>query len=107
MAIGAAALVQAISTGQARATPRPEATADKAKAHKVAVEFEAFFVARMLDQMFAGVRTDGPFGGGNAEKVYRSMMVDEFGKKVAGNGGFGIAQAVERSLLKAQEDLSR
>ena len=107
MAIGDAALVQAVSIDQARAAPRPAATADRAKAHQVAIEFEAFFVARMLDQMFAGVRSDGAFGGGNAEQVYRSMMVDEFGKKVSGSGGFGIAEAVERSLLKAQEDLSR
>ena len=37
--------------------------------------------------MFEGIKTDGMFGGGNAEDIFRSMMVDEYGKMMSKNGG--------------------
>ena len=32
-----------------------------------------------------------------------SMMIDQYGQAMAKNGGIGIADAVERELLKMQE----
>ena len=46
----------------------------------------------------------GLFGGGQGEKIYRSMMVQEYGKAVAKAGGVGIADAVQREILKMQEN---
>jgi len=43
------------------------------------------------------------FGGGHAEETFRELLVDEYGKKVAESGGFGIAAMVRREILKAQE----
>ena len=91
---------QQISTAS-RPTPKP--TADPVKARAAAVKFEAFFLGQFLESMFAGVRTDGMFGGGNAENVYRSMLTQEYGKTIAAAGGVGIADSVYRSIIQIQE----
>jgi len=70
---------------------------------KVAEDFEAVFISQMLAPMFQGLETDGLFGGGHAETVWRSMMVDEMGKAVAANGGIGVADSVHAHLLRLQE----
>ena len=67
------------------------------------MEFEAVFLSQMLRPMFAGISTDGPFGGGHAEQTYRSMMLDEYGRSIARAGGVGIADAVMREMLGVQE----
>jgi Rod binding domain-containing protein len=82
--------------------PLPK-TSDPKKARAAAETFEAFFIGHYLEQMFAGVRTDGIFGGGNSENIYRSLMLQEVGKNIAANGGIGIADAVQREILRIQE----
>jgi Rod binding domain-containing protein len=77
--------------------------ADHAAARKAAVEFEAMFLSQMLGHMFEGIKTDGPFGGGHAERMYRSLLVDEYGKAVARTGGVGIADQVMTEILRHQE----
>ena len=76
---------------------------DIARARQVAQEFEAFFLGQMLQPMFAGLDTDGPLGGGSSEKLWRSMQVTEYGNAMARSGGIGIADAVLREMLAAQE----
>jgi Rod binding domain-containing protein len=53
--------------------------------------------------MFDGIKTDPRFGGGEAEGIYRSMMVSEYGKAMAKRGGIGLADALTQSLLRTQE----
>ena len=80
---------------------------DLAKAEKSAEDFEAFFLTKMMETMFEGVSTDGMFGGGNAEKIYRSMLLDEYGKEMAKVGTVGVKQSVMRSILEMQEMASQ
>jgi peptidoglycan hydrolase FlgJ len=89
----------------ARSTPiqAPQATANAAAAKKAAEDFESVFLAQMLNQMFDGISTDGPFGGGQGEAMFRSLMMDEYGKQIASQGGIGLADAVTRQLLATQE----
>ena len=75
----------------------PEQIREKAE------EFEGFFVAMVLESMFAGVKTDGLFGGGHGEKVFRSMLMQEYGKDIAQSSDLGIADAVQREMLRLQE----
>ncbi len=75
----------------------------QAQARKTAQDFEAFFIGQTMEAMFAGIETDGPFGGGNAEKMFRSVMFDQYGKDMARNGGMGIADQVYAEILKTQE----
>lgn len=77
--------------------------ADKQAARDAAEQFEAVFIAQMMQPMFDSIPTDGPMGGGHAEGMYRSMFVNEAGKEIARNGGIGIADTVYRELLKLQE----
>ena len=70
---------------------------------KAAEEFEAVFLSQMLAPMFETLESDTLFGGGPGEDIYRSMMVEEYGKAIARSGGVGIADAVARELLSIQE----
>jgi Rod binding domain-containing protein len=79
------------------------AKASPEEARKAAVEFEGFFIASALESMFSGIETDGLFGGGHGEKVFRSMMLQEYGKSIAERNGIGIADAVQREIMKLQE----
>lgn len=100
-----AALATALSptTGQGAEASHTLTDAQYKKARKTAQDFEAFFVSMYLETMFSGIKTDGPFGGGHAEGVYRSMLNQEFGKAIAKSGGLGIADQVMNEIIKLQE----
>ncbi|MDP6174733.1 MAG: rod-binding protein [Rhodospirillales bacterium] len=86
-----------------KAAPNTKGPMSAAKARETAVEFEAFFLGQMMQPMFANISAEKPFGGGHAEKMWRSMMVDEYGKAMAKSGGIGIADQVQREILRMQE----
>lgn len=79
-----------------------QALQNTSKADKAAQDFEAVYISQMITPMFAGIETDGMFGGGNAENIYRSMMIDEYGKMIAQSGGIGLADSVKASILEMQ-----
>ena len=70
---------------------------------QAAQEFESVFLSTMLQQMFSGVKTDGPFGGGHGEEMFRSLLIEEYGSSIAAAGGIGVADEVARELLSIQE----
>jgi Rod binding domain-containing protein len=57
--------------------------------------------------MFSGVDADKMFGGGTGENVYRSLLLQEYSKVAAKSGSTGIADAVQREILRLQETQSR
>jgi len=78
--------------------------ADLKQAKQAAEDFEAFFISQVTETMFQGIETDGMFGGGNAEKIYRSMLIDQYGKSVAKSGGVGVSDQIMNSILEMQEN---
>lgn len=82
--------------------PDPK-TADEISARRAADEFEAIFISQMLKSMSVGVKTDGPFGGGQSEEIYRDLMNEELGKVMTAKGGIGMSDAIYREILKSQE----
>lgn len=66
-------------------------------------DFEAVYISQMLSPMFDSLASDGYFGGGAGEDIYRSMLVEQYGKSIAKAGGFGLADAVQREILRLQE----
>ena len=92
--------------------PQPPVTAqanpadppDLARTKTAAREFEAMFIGQMLAPMFEGLSTDGPFGGGNSEEVFRSLLVGEYARAVSKRSPIGVADQMVRGLLQAQED---
>ena len=93
----------AMTAVQAAQIRTPAATGSLTQIKAKAQEFEGVFVAQMLGQMFEGLSTDGPFGGGQGEQMFRSLMLDQYGKQIAKQGGIGVADSVTRELLKHQE----
>jgi Rod binding domain-containing protein len=85
------------------AAPRLPATSDPAAAKKAGENFESFFLSQVFENMFSGVDTDSMFGGGHAEQIYRSLLLQQYSKVAAKSGGIGIADAVQREILRAQE----
>jgi Rod binding domain-containing protein len=81
----------------------PHKTNDAAAAKTAAQNFEGVFLSQFLGQMFEGISTDGLFGGGQGEQMFRSLMLDEYGKQIAAQGGIGLTSSVTRELLKTQE----
>ena len=79
---------------------------NRQKAEESAQDFEAFFLSRMLESMYESVSTDGFFGGGQAEKIYRSFLLDEYGKEMAQVGGIGVKDYVLQAILDMQESIS-
>jgi peptidoglycan hydrolase FlgJ len=98
-----ATLQTAMMATQGAPVKTPAATGNSAAASKSAKEFESVFISQFLGSMFSGIPTDGPMGGGEGEEMFRSMMVNEYGKSIEARGGFGLASAVSRQLLKHQE----
>ena len=81
----------------------PKATADAAKADWAAKEYESIFISQFLGSMFSGIKTDGITGGGQGEEMFRSLMINEYGKAIQQRGGFGLAAHMKTELLKHQE----
>lgn len=81
----------------------PAAPSRHPGAWAAAQEFESFFIGQMLELAGAGLDTEGPFGGGQAEKIYRSMMNGEHAKAITQRGGLGIAETVYREIIALQE----
>ncbi|MBA4274687.1 MAG: chemotaxis protein [Alphaproteobacteria bacterium] len=76
---------------------------DASKIDATAQEFEAQFIAQMMENMFSTIQTNSEFGGGQAEEVYRSLLVNEYGKMIARTGGVGVADHVKREMIRMQE----
>jgi Rod binding domain-containing protein len=81
----------------------PKATADTAKADAASREYESVFISQFLGSMFSGIKTDGITGGGQGEEMFRSLMINEYGKSLQQRGGFGLAAAMKAELLKHQQ----
>ena len=73
------------------------------QALQIGQKFEAMYLSEMLQPMFAGIKTDGIFGGGHGEEMFRSLQIDEFAKAITKTGGVGIAAAVQKEVLRIQE----
>ncbi len=78
--------------------PRPDAADDPVKG---AQEFEAFFIAQMLDIMTQNLGAEG-FDGGAGEQQWRSFFNDAVAKEIAKQGGVGIADQVLAELTRLQ-----
>ncbi len=76
-----------------------------AQAQKAGEKFAGMFIGEMLKPMFSGINTNGPFGGGEGEAMFRSLLIGAYGKLMADHGnGLGIGPMVAHALLQAQEE---
>lgn len=75
----------------------------EAQMDAVAKDFESMFITQMLEQMFGDSLGSELFGSDESKEIYKSMMMDEYGKQMTRAGGIGIASYVKRELLALQE----
>ena len=69
------------------------------KLDEVAKDFESVFLNYYLGQMFEGVGKEDPiFGESNAMSIWRTMLTEEYGKRISEAGGLGIAKMVKNQL---------
>ncbi len=73
------------------------------KIEGAAQDFEAMFVAEMMKPMFEGISTEAPFGGGKGEEVFRSMLLQEYGKLISQTGSIGLTAQVKEEMIRMQE----
>jgi Rod binding domain-containing protein len=93
----------AMTLAQSAPVQAPRAAMTASGTKKVAEQFEGVLMSQMLNEMFEGIKTDGMFGGGPGEEMFRSLMVDEYGKQIAKQGGMGLTHAITKQLLSHQE----
>lgn len=101
-----------LGTGMTNSIPMP-ASADIAmqslkhttdlKTQQSAKDFEALFLSQMVSHMFEGVDPDPLFGGGSGEKMFRTLLTQEYGRLMAEGNGVGISSQIQTMMLKIQE----
>lgn len=94
----------AMLAGKRDMTPAKGQSIDQLR--KVAEDFEAVFIGQMLQPMFANLGAEEPFGGGESEKMWRGMQVDEYGKAITKAGGIGLSDTILKEMIKLQESKS-
>ncbi len=98
----AAAIAPDLLTGAPNAAASAADLAKRGQIKQTADKFESSFLNIMLQQMFEGVDTPAPFGGGEGEKTFRSFLTEAMANKIQARGGVGIAASVQREMLKMQ-----
>lgn len=69
-------------------------------AKNAAEQFEAVMLSQSFSQMFKGVKGPSMAGGGQSEKIWQSLMIDEMAKGVSKSGGIGIADKIYKELAR-------
>ena len=86
---------------QAAASGLDQETIDRI--NETAKEFEAVFLSEMLTLTFKDVSFDpSSQDSGSSQDVYKSFMLQEYGKVLAERGGVGLAESVRTELLDLQ-----
>ena len=97
-------LTASLPAASTAAAPKPSvARGDVAGARKTAEDFAAFFFSQSLESVFGSMSSDKMFGGGSGEEVFKSLLTQEYGKVVARSTGAGLADTVQREILRLQE----
>ena len=97
----AAVVPPALLAGTGQATSAAE-LAKRGDIARTAQDFETSFLSVMIGQMFEGVETSAPFGGGHGEEMFKSFMAEAIAKQVVRSGGVGVSASVQKEMLKLQ-----
>lgn len=82
----------------------PDAERDstrEAALRQVAQQFEAVFLAQMMQHAGAG-KASQAFGGGAGEEAFRGHLVAEQAKLMAARGGVGLAEQLFEALARRE-----
>ena len=77
-------------------------TQNREQLEKAAEEFEAVFLAQVMNGLTAGLEGEGSLA--NAESdPFAGMLQQEYAKLISKSGGVGVGDAVLKEMLKLQE----
>jgi len=79
--------------------------AKNSRLRKQCTEFESFLYNSMLKSMRGTVPEDGLFSGGNAEKIYTSMLDEEYSQMMSEKMNSGLADALYKQLMQKQHKI--
>lgn len=68
----------------------------------VAREFEAVFAGQIAKIMLETAQLDNTFSGGHGEEMFKGVLAEEIGNKIAQGQGLGIASAVQAQIIRMQ-----
>jgi peptidoglycan hydrolase FlgJ len=91
---GLAADPKALGALRARAAKDPQGTLQEA-----ARQFETIFIDMMMKSMRSAVPADSPFDS-EATRVFTGVLDQEFSRKLANQGGLGLADLLVKQLSK-------
>lgn len=77
--------------------------ADMEKIDAVAKKYESVFVSQMMSHMMKDVGKNSMFYGGQTEEIFKGLLIEEYGKTVADQGGIGLADHIKAELIRIQE----
>jgi len=72
------------------------------QARQVGEEFEAVFLAQMLEQMMGESSEDSLFSGAGSS-AWKGMLNEEYAKVMAKAGGIGLADDLAREIMRYQD----
>jgi len=84
---------------------RTEENIRNSKLREQCTEFESFLYNSMLKSMRNTVPEDGLFSGGNAEKIFTSMLDEEYSQMMSEKMNSGIADALYKQLMQKQHKI--
>ncbi|MDD5587011.1 MAG: rod-binding protein [Alphaproteobacteria bacterium] len=87
-----------------RFSSRAVTAKDAAAAEAAAKDFEAMFMAQMLQPMWEGVGDDNVLGGGHGEEMMRGFLTQEYGKAMVQGSHSGLSDALKREIIRLQSD---
>lgn len=95
-------LAQSVDLAVQTAQRNHQNNIDMNKIDEASKEFEALFVSEMLKPMFEGIKTDGMFGGGKGEEIFRGFMLQEYGEMLAETQSIGLSAQVKQAMIDMQ-----
>lgn len=75
--------------------PSPRTVVDRSsELYKACLDFEALFIKQMLNAMRRTVNEEGLLDGGIGADYWKDMLYDEYSRKMAETGHFGLAETM-------------
>jgi len=76
----------------------PDSEEKQKNIKEAAVEFESFLLYFLIKTMRETIPEGGLLGGGNAQKIYTSLLDESMAKNMALRGGIGLSEMIEKNL---------
>ena len=82
--------------------PVPGKFGEAREAREAAQAFEAQFLSQMFQLVTDAMPVDPVFGGGQGEKMFRSMLTEQWAESASQNGATGLSDTIMHELIQQQ-----